>query len=187
MKQIPEHSLLRRQPIFSGAHHNDSFATTLHGKPLAALPASGILELILEGFLNNAPRGVSQLMMIRNLLVAPLGLRTSPLGCPVSSLLSPDRRTLFAGQFPVLDQSVDDPNGRAQVLLGANDKHLVFRSCVGVEKVKDDVRLTLGTSVLCKNLFGRFYMAAISRVHRRYISPTMLRRAAEYAQMKVLS
>jgi len=188
LDQIPAHSLLRGQENFSAAHHNDSFAMTLGGKRLAAMPASKILELILEGFLNNAPRGVSRLMMIRNLLVAPLGLRTSPLGCPVSSLLSADRRKLFAGQYPVLDQSVDDTKGVAQVLLGANDKHLTFRSCVGVEKFENgDVRLTLGTSVLCKNLFGRFYMAAISLVHRRYISPAMMRRAVDYARLKVLS
>ena len=161
---------------------------TLGGKRFAALPASAILELVLEGFLNDAPRGVSRLMMIRNLLVAPLGLRTSPLGCPVSSLLSENRSNLFAGQYPVLDQSVDDASGSAQVLLGANDKHLIFRSCVSVEKIEGGaVRLTLGTVVLCKNLFGRFYMAAISQVHRRYISPAMLRRAADYARLKVFS
>jgi hypothetical protein len=188
LEQVPAHSLLRQQGGFTAAHHNDSFVTVLRGKQLAAMTASAILELILEGFLNNAPRGVSRLMIIRNLLVAPLGLRTSPLGCPVSSLLSPDRRNLFAGQYPVLDQLVDDAKGVAQVLLGANDKHLVFRSCVAVEKIEGgDVRLTLGTSVLCKNLFGRFYMAAISRVHRRYISPAMLRRAAEYVQRRALS
>jgi len=188
LKQIPAHSLLRGQENFRAAHHNDSFAMMLGAKRFAAMPASEILELILEGFLNNAPRGVSRLMMIRNLLVAPLGLRTSPLGCPVSSLLSADRRNLFAGQYPVLDQSVDDTKGIAQVLLGANDKHLTFRSCVSVEKVEGgDVQLMLGTSVWCKNLFGRFYMAVISQVHRRYISPEMLRRAADYARLKVLS
>jgi uncharacterized protein DUF2867 len=188
LNQIPAHSLLRQQGSFNEAHHNDSFAMTLSAKRLTAMPASRLLELVLEGFLNDAPRGVSRLMMIRNLLVAPLGLRTSPLGCPVSSLLSENRQNLFAGQYPVLGQSVDDAKGVAQVLLGANDKHLTFRSCVGIEKVEGgDVRLTLGTSVLCKNLFGRFYMAAISQVHRRYISPTMLRRAADYARLKVLS
>jgi hypothetical protein len=186
LNQVPADSLLRGQGNLDGAHHHDSFAMMLGAKRLAAMPASGILELVLEGFLNDAPRGVSRLMMIRNLLVAPLGLRTSPLGCPVSSLLSEDRRNLFAGQYPVLGQSIDDGKGVAQVLLGANDKHLVFRSCVGVEKIEGgDVRLTLGTSVLCKNLFGRVYMAAISQVHRRYISPTMLRRAADYARLKV--
>ena len=188
LHQIPGNSLLRTQGDFNKAHHRDSFAMTLGGKRFAALPASAILELVLEGFLNDAPRGVSRLMMIRNLLVAPLGLRTSPLGCPVSSLLSENRSNLFAGQYPVLDQSVDDASGSAQVLLGANDKHLIFRSCVSVEKIEGGaVRLTLGTVVLCKNLFGRFYMAAISQVHRRYISPAMLRRAADYARLKVFS
>lgn len=188
LRQIPAHSLLREQEGFRGAHHNDSFAMTLGVQRLSGLPASRILELVLEGFLNDAPRGVSRLMMIRNLLVAPLGLRTSPLGCPVSSLLSEDRRNLFAGQYPVLAQSVDDAKGTAQVLLGANDRHLIFRSCVGVEKIGEGgVRLTLGTSVLCKNLFGRFYMAAISHVHRRYVSPTMLHRAADYALLQASS
>ena len=85
----------------------------------------------------------------------------------------------------MLDQAVDDANGVAQVLLGANDKHLIFRSCVGIENIDGNVQLTLGTAVRCKNLFGRFYMAAISQAHRRYISPTMLRRAADYARLKV--
>lgn len=187
LEDAPEHSLLRDQPDFDNAHHQDSFATILGAQGCATMPASRILELVLEGFLNDAPRGVSRLMMIRNLLVAPLGLRTSPLGCPVSSLLSDDRRNLFAGRYPVLDKSVNDADGVAQVLLGADDKHLIFRSCVGVEKIEGAVRLTLGTSVLCKNPFGRFYMAAIAQVHRRYISPTMLRRAAEYTRVKVRS
>jgi hypothetical protein len=188
LNQVPPNSLLRGQDHFRDAHHLDSFSLTLGGKRFAAMPASAILELVLEGFLNDAPRGVSRLMMIRNLLVAPLGLRTSPLGCPVSSLLSDNRSNLFAGQYPVLGQSVDDARGVAQVLLGANDKHLIFRSCVGVEKVAGgDIRLTLGTFVMCKNLFGRFYMTAISLVHRRYISPTMLRRAADYARVKAHS
>ena len=187
LRNVPATSLLREQPDFSVSHHRDSFTTALGAEEFATMSASRILELILEGFLNNAPRGVSRLMMIRNLLVSPLGLRTSPLGCPVSSLLSEDRRNLFANHYPVLDQSVDDDSGVAQVLLGANDKHLIFRSCVAIEIVDRHVQLTLGTTVRCKNLFGRFYMAAISQAHRRYISPTMLRRAADYARLKVRS
>ena len=181
LADVPAHSLLRDQPDFAHAHHRDSFAMMLDSRAFAGMPPSRILQLILEGFLNNAPQGVSRLMMIRNLLVMPLGLRTSPLGCPVSSLLSEDRRNLFAGQYPVLAQSVNESDGIAQVVLGADDKHLIFRSCVGIDKSEGGIRLTLGTCVYCKNMFGRFYMAAISLVHRRYISPTMLRRAADFA------
>ncbi|UUZ57171.1 DUF2867 domain-containing protein [Massilia sp. H-1] len=122
-------------------------------------------------------------MAFRNVLVKPIGLRTSPLGCPVSSLLSPDTSNLFMpSRFPVLDQSVDAHNLRAQVILGANDKHLVFRSCVGVTIIDGSrVQFTLGTRVRCKNLFGRFYMAAIDRVHRAYVTPMMLSTAVGHA------
>ena len=46
------------------------------------------------------------------------------------------------------------------------------------------VEFTLGTRVRCKNLFGRFYMAAINRVHRSYVTPVMLSRAVEHAMAK---
>ncbi len=129
----------------------------------------------------NAPQGVSRLMMFRNMIVKPLGLRTSPLGCPVSSLLSDDMRNLFANKFPVLDQKIEEDGAMAQVILGADDKHLRFRSCVGVEVTdQHNVKITLGTRVHCKNMFGRFYMLIIDYVHRHYITPTMLRRASDY-------
>jgi hypothetical protein len=183
---IPENSLLRRHLDAGEAHHQDTFMISLSGMEFGDLKADQILELLLEGFLNNAPQGVSQLMMIRNILVRPLGLRTSPLGCPVSSLLSGDRAQLFADQYPVLDQSVEEGAARAQVVLGARDKHLIFRSCVGVEIVgPKHVNLTLGTSVKCKNMFGHFYMSVISGVHRKYIAPSMLRRAADYLVSRV--
>lgn len=124
-------------------------------------------------------------MALRNVLVKPLGLRTSPLGCPVSSLLSPDTSNLFANRYPVLGQSINAADTRAEVILGANDKHLLFRSCVSVEVVDNHhVDVMLGTRVHCKNLFGRFYMSAIDYVHRRYVTPTMLRLAVEYAMVQ---
>jgi hypothetical protein len=185
LEDIPKDSLLRRNMNPADAHHQDTFMISLTGIDFGDLKADRILELLLEGFLINAPRGVSRLMMIRNILVRPLGLRTSPLGCPVSSLLSDDRTQLFANQYPVLDQQIEKDCALAQVVLGARDKHLIFRSCIGVEMIgPKHVNLTLGTAVRCKNLFGHFYMSAISQVHRKYISPTMLRRAADYLVSK---
>lgn len=97
-----------------------------------------------------------------------------------------DRANLFANQYPVLDQRVEQDDMRAQVILGAKDKHLIFRSCVSVDLIgQDSAQITLGTSVKCKNAFGHFYMAAISLVHRKYISPTMLRRATDYLISKI--
>ncbi|MBN8884344.1 MAG: DUF2867 domain-containing protein [Rudaea sp.] len=163
-------------------HHQDTFRLTLGCGEMHAGSASACLALLLDGFVDNPPAGVSRLMKLRNFLVKPLGLRTSPLGCPVSSLLGRDDGDTFAGRFPVLAQSIDAGDTRAQVLLGADDKHLRFRSCVGVQMLGDGrIVFSLGTRVACKNLFGRFYMAAIDRTHRRYIAPAMLRMAVDHA------
>ena len=182
LKELPEQSLLRRHLQGQRIHHDDTFRLSLNNPALKGARASQLLARVLEGFLLNAPTGVGRLMAFRNTLVKPLGLRTSPLGCPASSLLSPKTENLFAGQYPVFDQEINADDTRAQVILGANDKHLSFRSCVCVEiKGEGRVDIMLGTRVHCRNLFGRVYMAAIDHVHRRYISPTMLRFAVDYA------
>jgi Protein of unknown function (DUF2867) len=185
LKNVPENSLLRTNLKPEDAHHNDTFVISLDEQDFESLSATQIMVFLLEGFINNAPEGVGRLMMIRNLMVKPMGLRTSPLGCPVSSLLSDDRSNLFANQYPVLDQASDSDDTHVQVVLGANDKHLVFRSCIGVKKLSPRrVEITLGTSVKCRNSFGHLYMTAISYVHRKYVSPTMLRRAVDYLNAK---
>jgi hypothetical protein len=176
LPEPPPQSLLRQQ-FDEGFDHQDSFALEIEAAELPTASASQLLVGLLEGFLENRPSGVSQLMGLRNVLVKPLGLRTSPLGCPVSSLLneSPQR---FAGRFPVLMQSVSADDRCAQVLLGADDKHLRFRSCVGVEmQANGSARFTLGTRVRNRNLFGHIYMRLIDRTHRGYVAPAMLRMA----------
>jgi hypothetical protein len=171
--------LLERQFI-DRFEHEDTFLLVLRGGARGNF-ATTLLADVLDGFLSNRPLGVSWLMRLRNALVWPLRLRTSPLGCPASSLLSPDRSRLFAGRYPVLDQWIDARTQHAEVMLGADDRHLRFRSCVGVRFVGEDAHITLGTRVQCRNWFGRWYISAIDRVHRRYISPTMLEMAVEHA------
>ena len=180
----PAGSLLSSQ-LNEGFEHEDSFELVLHASNLSGQLAADLLADVLDGFLANRPTGVTWLMRLRNVLVRPLRLRASPLGCPVSSLLSPDRGNLFAGRHPVLDQASDARGLHAQVLLGADDRHLRFRSCVGVRISGDEARITLGTRVQARNLFGRFYMACIEGVHRRYVSPAMLLLAVEHAQRRL--
>ena len=181
LAEPPRHSLLRDH-LPEGLSHQDSFEMLLHQDELPAVPAATVLAAVLEGFLENRPAGVAWMMAVRNVLVTPLRLRTSPLGCPVSSLLAVDPPQRFAGRFPVLDQRIDADGRRAQVLLGADDRHLRFRTCVGVERTASgDWRVTMGTRVHCLNTFGRVYMAMIERVHQGYISPALLRPAGQYA------
>ena len=173
----PPGSLLLEQ--LPGFHQQDTFVLRLHGQVAAGYNAASLLAELLDGFLQYRPTGVTRLMRLRNLLVRPLRLRTSPLGCPVSSLLSEDRSRLFAGRHPVLAQQVDGDGRRAQVVLGADDRHLAFRSCVGVQIGEDGVEISLGTRVRCRNAFGHLYLALIAGVHHAYIAPAMLRMAAE--------
>lgn len=175
----PPDSLLRAQ-LGDTFQHEDMVRIRLHAPALARDGAPRLLAALLDGFLRNPPSSVSRMMALRNALVRPLGLRTSPLGCPVSSLLSHHATERFDGRFPVLAQSLHERY--TQVVLGADDKHLRFRSCVAV-RVMDaaHIELSLGTRVHCKNLFGHVYIALIERVHRHHVSPALLRTAAEHA------
>jgi hypothetical protein len=177
----PGDSLLRQQ-LPGKRVHQDTFRLVTEPGELGTASARVALAAVLQGFLDNRPLGVSHLMRFRNALVKPLGLRTSPLGCPASSLLARQSEHWFAGRYPVLDQRCTENDRRAQVVLGANDKHLAFRSCVGVHVRPDgSAEFTLGTRVRTHNAFGVIYMALIDRVHRGYVTPAMLRLAVDHA------
>lgn len=172
--RLPTDSLLHDH--LSPTDHQDRFSVTVEAPDWVNAGASASLAAVLDGFMNASPRGVARLMALRNTLVRPLGLRTSPLGCPVSSLLSSDRGQLFAHRFPVLDQRVSPEDRHAQVILGANDKHLRFRSCVSVRCLDAHrIEVSLATRVQEENLWGHLYWTLIDRVHRRYVSPALLR------------
>ncbi|BCE03619.1 DUF2867 domain-containing protein [Marinicellulosiphila megalodicopiae] len=178
---LPKNSLLLEHISNEQVHHEDSFSITVNKSHFIEFDSQQLLEKMLEEFLINSPKGVSKLMSMRNVIVKPFGLRTSPLGCPVSSLLSEDTSNLFANKYPVLDQKQNEADNTTQVILGANDKHLKFRSCIRVEVTNDDhIIFSLENRVHCENLFGRFYMSMIDYMHRHYIAPTMLRRCVDY-------
>lgn len=178
----PAGALLLQQLRQEGHEHEDMFLLSLRQEEVNTRQASELMGKVLEGFLQNPPKGVSWLMGLRNTLVRPMGLRTAALGCPVSSLLGTGAPKLFLNRYPVLAHETNAGNTRCQVVLGADDKHLMFRSCVGVEISPEGwVHATLGTRVHCKNAFGHLYMASINRIHRSYIAPTMLRFALDHA------
>ncbi|MGH8028403.1 MAG: DUF2867 domain-containing protein [Arenimonas sp.] len=178
----PADSLLKEQ-LADGRVHEDSFRLRLAAGEIAAThDVQTVLAAVLTGFLQNRPLGVARLMAFRNVLVKPFGLRTSPLGCPVSSLLATGEGPRFLDRFPILSMRDEPYRGRVQVILGADDKHLRFRSCVTVERFDDGrVDVQLGTRVQTTNAFGHLYMVLIDRTHRGYVSPVMLRLAVDHA------
>ena len=180
--ELASDSLLRNELCGRPIHHQDTFTLTVTPARPSARDATQWLAALLDGFIDNAPQGVARMMACRNALVRPLGLRTSPLGCPVSSLLAPSSPAWFDARFPVHAQDVAADGRGAQVVLGADDKHLVFRSCVRVRLLDGGaVEFSLSNRVACTNLFGRLYMASIAATHRKVIAPAMLAHAVEAA------
>lgn len=176
---VPAASLLHASLPAAGAH-DDCVQVAVPAEVVAGRDERALLAGLLTGFLEHRPRSVAWMMALRNRLVAPWRLRTSPLGCPVSSLLSQDAPRCFAGRFPVLGERHEAGDGVCEVLLGADDRHLCFRTAVGVARRPDGSAVAwLASRVVTRNVFGRLYLAAISATHRRYIAPLLLRTAID--------
>jgi len=173
--ELPDDALLRSELNHRRVHHQDCFSMTVEAKHDEA---EKHLANLLQGFLAHRDRSVSRLMELRNVLVRPFNLRTSPLACPVSSLLAEASPQVFFRQFPVYTAKVSEDKRHAQVILGADDKHLVFRSCVAALCLGDGrVTFSLSTRVACNNVFGRIYLWLIAGVHQGYIAPRVLEAA----------
>lgn len=171
--QLPPDSLLAKQ--LPRHHHQDHVEIQIAQHWLGGSNPEQLLAALLSAFIQQPAGSVSGLMRLRNLLARPLRLRTSSLGCPVSSLLSDAATQRFAQRFPVLAMS--SSTNAAQVLLGADDRHLQFRSSVGVQREGERITFSLSTRVYCRNPFGHLYMAAVDPMHRHFIAPKMLKTA----------
>jgi hypothetical protein len=179
-----EHRLPPRSqlPTLLAKGQDDCIVLELQAEHCPQPSAKRLLARVLEGFLENPPASVGRLMRLRNLLVRPLGLRTATLGCPVSSLQSADSPCRFAGRYPVLASSVAADDRWAEVILGANDRHLRFRTSVSVSlEPAGRCQIRLASRVRTSNAFGAFYMFAIRHVHERHVAPTLLRWAVGHA------
>ena len=99
-------------------------------------------------------------MRLRNLIVAPLGLKTPSHG----KALAADS----VGLFPVISETP------GRIVAGFDDKHLDFRVIVEVTGAAPRRDVTATTLVMTHNLLGRVYLATIMPFHR-IIVPAMMR------------
>ena len=147
-------------PLLSGAQFIDAFRVDLEGRALDARNAA-------ERMMGHSPAWIEALLTLRNVLVAPFGLKTS------GKSENPPRETI--GLFPILTQTPD------RLVAGFNDKHLDFRVVVDVAAPGADSeagqQVTATTLVKTHNVFGRIYLAIILPFHR-LIVPAMLRKVA---------
>jgi hypothetical protein len=113
------------------------------------------------------PRWVEALLRLRNLLVAPFGLKTSGKGEPAPGGL--------IGLFPVVSETPE------RLVAGFNDTHLDFRLVVDVDRVANRGQVTSTTLVRTHNLPGRAYLALIMPFHKPVVR-SMMRQIGEVAR-----
>jgi len=142
--------------LLPGADFSDAYSLTVADPSMNAATAA-------KRALSSPPAWAKPLMLLRDIIVLPLGLKTrfDP------SLQQPRR----IGIFPVVSESLE------RVILGFDDRHLDFR--VIVDAIDDGAggrRLTATTLVRTNGLSGRLYLAAVTPFHR-IIVPAALAQA----------
>jgi hypothetical protein len=144
-------------PLLAGAQFVDAYRVVVEGHALDARTAA-------EKIFAHSPRWIEALLRLRNLVVAPFGLKTSGRGEPASGGM--------IGIFPVVSETPE------RLVAGFNDHHLDFRVVVDVTAVADGQEVTTTTLVKTHNWLGRTYLTVIMPFHR-LISRTMLRQVTE--------
>ena len=133
-------------PLLPAADWADRFTL---GLPVGNLTAREAARLALE----HPPAWVRGLMMMRNALVAPFGLRGA-----AEKVKTSDTEI---GGFPVISVSDD------RVVLGFDDRHLDFRIVIDVRQDRPSGQtLSVMTLVHRNNLFGRLYLATVMPFHK---------------------
>lgn len=139
--------------LLPGAQFADAFRIAVSDDTLIARQAA-------ERMFERQPRWIGGLMRLRNLIVAPLGLKTPSHG----KALAADS----VGLFPVITETP------GRIVAGFDDKHLDFRVIVEVTGTAPRRDVTATTLVMTHNLLGRAYLATIMPFHR-IIVPAMMR------------
>ena len=141
--------------LLAGAQFADAFGLDIDGRTLDARQAA-------ERMMGRAPRWIDALVTLRNILVAPFGLKTSGATAVPRDMI---------GIFPVISQTPD------RLVAGFNDSHLDFRVVVDVAAQGAGQHVTATTLVKTHNWLGRTYLAIILPFHRLVVR-TMLRQVA---------
>jgi hypothetical protein len=143
--------------LLAGAQFIDAFRIATTDAGLDARHAA-------EAMVTRQARWIDGLIALRNLLVAPFGLKTSGAAEGVARDM--------VGIFPVVSQTPE------RLVAGFNDKHLDFRLVVDVTPAGPGRNVTATTLVLTHNWLGRAYLAVILPFHR-LIVPAMLRKVGD--------
>ena len=117
-----------------------------------------------ERMVGRQPSWARALLTLRNILVAPFGLKRSGAREPAPGGM--------IGIFPVVSETPE------RVVAGFNDRHLDFRVVVDVADAGARQMVTATTLVLTHNRLGRMYLAIILPFHRLIVRAMMRQIAA---------
>ncbi len=161
---LPIESVLRAH--LPRIDHVDSFE-------LGACDPDASMVEIYAGVLGHIPSWFRHLLVLRSLIVRPLGtsgVRYRDLEASIDTT----RRYATGDKIGRWTLMAQQPH---ELIAGANDKHLDFRVSVLREQQDGDTRVVLSTGVMTHNAFGRAYLATILPFHR-YGVRTLLTEAA---------
>jgi len=117
-----------------------------------------------ERMVGRQPPWAHALLVLRNILVAPFGLKRSGAREPAPGGM--------IGIFPVVSETPE------RLIAGFNDRHLDFRVVVDVANAGARQIVTATTLVLTHNWLGRTYLAIILPFHRLILRAMMRQIAA---------
>jgi hypothetical protein len=144
--------------LLPGAQFSDAYQVEVAGRGLTA-------ETAARAMLADSPAWVGQLMALRNLIVAPFGLKAARAGGGAGPAI---------GVFPIQSANPE------RVVLGFDDKHLDFRVVVdsAAAGAGSGGMVTATTLVRLHNGLGRAYLTLILPFHI-LIARTSLARVAK--------
>lgn len=166
--KLPTESLLFNQS--SEYDYIDSFVTALTRSDVETWELAAAL-------FHSAPSWFDALAKLRDKMVAVFGLKVSQ-GNPKLAV-PPFHQGQQLGFFRVLQQS------DREIILGDDDKHLIFRTSLMVSPLELGSQLRVSTVVCTKNRLGRLYFAVVKHFHR-FIVPIMTRGMARIIDDKAL-
>jgi hypothetical protein len=140
--------------LLAGAQFVDAYRIAINDTSLDARRAA-------QCMFERQPPWVEALLVLRNVLVAPFGLKTSGESEPAPHGI--------IGLFPVLSETPD------RLVAGFDDSHLDFRVVVDVVPCDLGQQITATTLVLTHNLLGRLYLAIILPFHRSIVRALLQR------------
>lgn len=163
---LPEHSLLNA----STTHYNyvDSYQGTFND-----IEDKFTSTDIGKAFFASGPKWIDKLFRLRNSIVSLFGLKTAGDKKDREKQLqnfkcNPGEQL---GLFKVFAKNENE------VVLGEDDQHLNFRVSLFIDQLSSDAsnkRLTISTTVIFNNRFGRIYFLPVRSFHK-LIVPTMIK------------